>query len=155
MKVELVPALAAGALGGAVMVLLQAAASASGRRQFDLGGMWATLVGLRNAPAVGLVIHLGVSAAIAVLYALGFAMAGASDAGWAWGLTGAVIHWIIAGSFVGQIPTDDASRSPGPFATRLGAGQAVGFLLAHLAFGLVVGIGYFALHSGGGWNSAL
>ena len=155
MNVDLGAALAAGALGGAVMFLLQIAASAAGRRQFDLGGMWATLVGLGHVPAIGLIIHLGVSAAIAVLYALGFALAGASDTGWAWGLTGSVIHWIIAGSFIGQIPTDDVSRSPGPFTTRLGAGQAVGFLLAHLAFGLVVGIAYFALHAAGGWGSAI
>ena len=137
------------------MLLLQAAASAAGRRQFDLLGMWATLLGVGNSPVIGLAVHLAVSAAIAVLYALGFAIAEAADFGWAWGLTGGVIHWIIAGSFVGQIPTDDVNRSPGPFATRLGGVQGVGFLLAHLAFGLVVGVTYFALRTGGGWNTAI
>jgi hypothetical protein len=137
------------------MLLLQAAVSAAGRRQFDLLGMWTSLLALRGFPVIGLILHLGVSAAIALLYALGFSIAGASDFGWAWGLAGAVIHWIIAGSFVGGIPDDDARRSPGPFATHLGPEIAVGFLLAHLAFGVVVGVTYFALHSAAGIESAI
>lgn len=155
MNVELVPALLAGVLGGVVMLLLQFGVSATGRRQFDLLGMWTSVLALGGFPVIGLVIHLAVSAAVAVLYALGFGIAGASDYGWGWGLTGAVIHWIIAGSFVGGIPDDDERRSPGPFATRLGPQIAVGFLLSHLAFGVVVGVTYFALHPAGGLEAAI
>lgn len=155
MDVQLVPALAAGLIGGLVMLLLQAGASATGRRQFDLLGMWASLLGLRELRFLGLVIHLAVSAAVSVLYVLGFRIAGASDYGWAWGLTGGVIHWIIAGSFIGAIPAHDERISPGPFGTGLGSQTAAGFLLAHLAYGLVVGVAYFALHPAGGLNSAI
>jgi hypothetical protein len=153
-NVELFPAVVAGLAGGVVMVLMQVAATATAR-QFDLLGMWATLLAIETMPVVGLAVHLAVSAAVAVLYAIGFRIAGAADYGWAWGLTGAVIHWIIAGSFLNAVP-DSGQRlaSPGSFAARLGAPAAVGFFLVHLAFGLVVGVVYFALHPDGGLASA-
>ena len=145
----------AGLAGGVVMVVLQVAATAAARRQFDVLGMWATLLAVEEMPAVGLVVHLAVSAAIAVLYAIGFRIAGAADYGWGWGLTGAIVHWVVAGSFLGVVPESRRRlASPGPFAARLGAPAAVGFFLVHLAFGLVVGVTYFALHSEGGLRSA-
>jgi hypothetical protein len=155
MNVELFPAVVAGLAGGVVMVLMQAAATAAARRQFDLLGMWATVLAIESMPVVGLAVHLAVSAAVAVLYAIGFRIAGAADYGWAWGLTGAVIHWVIAGSFLNVVP-DRGQRlaSPGSFAARLGAPAAVGFFLVHLAFGFVVGVVYFALHPDGGLASA-
>jgi hypothetical protein len=155
MNVDLVSALAAGLLGGVLMLLLQIGVSTAGRRQFDLLGMWTSLLAVHGVRVIGVIVHLAVSVAVAVLYALGFAMAGASDYGWAWGLTGAIIHWIIAGSFLGGIPDNDDRRSPGPFATRLGPEIAVGFFIAHLAFGVVVGMTYFALHPAGGFESAI
>ena len=155
MNVELFPAVVAGVIGGAVMVVLQVAATAAARRQFDLLGMWATLLAMEAVPAVGLVVHLAVSGAIAVLYAIGFSIAGAADYGWAWGLTGAILHWLVAGSFLNGVPESERRlASPGPFAARLGAPAAVGFFVVHLAFGLVVGVTYFALHSDGGLASA-
>ena len=156
MNVELVPAVAAGLLGGIVMVLVQVAATAAARRQFDLLGMWVTLLAVENVPAVGLIVHLAVSVSVAVLYAIGFRIADASEAGWAWGLTGGVIHWIVAGSFLNVVPESERRRaSPGPFAARFGPPAAIGFLAIHLVFGLVVGVTYFFLHSGGGLNSAI
>jgi hypothetical protein len=157
-NVELVPALAAGTIGGLVMLFLQVVGrSIGGPRGFDLTAMWATLLGLPGQRAVGVAVHLVVSAAIAVLYALGFRMAGVSDIGWAWGLTASVIHWIVAGLFVGAAPASGLRETsvPGPFAMRLGGATAVGFLLAHLVFGLIVGVAYFSLHTGGGFDAAV
>jgi hypothetical protein len=47
--------------------------------------------------------------------------------------------------------------SPGPSGrcTRLGPRVAVGFLMGYLAFGIVVGVIYFALNRGGGLDAAL
>jgi hypothetical protein len=38
---------------------------------------------------------------------------------------------------------------------RLGPRLAGGFLVGHLAFGLVVGVTYFLLHSAGGVDAAI
>ena len=119
--------------------------------RFDILEMWATLLALpAGLAAAALPVHLAVSAAIAVLYALGFGLAGAVDSGWAWGLIGGIVHWIVAGTFLGTVPArDDGSMdTPGPFAMRTGSAGALSFLAGHLLFGLVVGIAYFAFHPG-------
>jgi hypothetical protein len=118
--------------------------------------MWARFLGLDGVRVAGLLVHLAVSVAVAAVYALAFRLAGASDAGWAWGLTGSIIHWVVAGTFLGGAPGDGDERisGPGPFAMRLGAPAAVGFLIGHLAFGLLVGITYFAVHPAGGLDAA-
>lgn len=152
MPVQLGPAIAAGLIGGALMAVLErlpmrGRASAS----FDVLDMWSTLLALRGGLRLGaLPIHLAVSAAIAVLYAVGFRIAGASDAGWAWGLAGALIHWLIAGTFLAGVPSsDDGSfRAPGRFAMNHGATGSLMFLAGHLLFGVVVGVAYFALSPG-------
>jgi hypothetical protein len=91
------------------------------------------------------------------LYALAFRLGGATDLGVAWGLIAAVIHWIIAGTFLGIVPGDgdEAVARPGPFAMRLGAPHAVSFFVSHLAFGALVGLTYFALHSAAGLDAAV
>ena len=158
MNVELLPAVVAGLVGGVAMLALQLARVGDARaRQFDLLAMWARFLALEAQPAAGVIVHLGVSAAIAVLYAIAFRLAGAVDTGWAWGVIGGVIHWIVAGSFLGTVASDRnaATTEPGPFAMRAGSTVAVGFLVAHLAFGVIVGLVYFGLHSGGGINAAL
>jgi hypothetical protein len=107
MNVELLPALAGGLLGGVVMAVLQLLLAPTRWAGFDLLNMWARFVGFDGQRAVGLVVHLAVSAAVAVVYAIGFSVAGASDAGWAWGLAGAIIHWIVGGLFLAAVPADE------------------------------------------------
>jgi hypothetical protein len=154
MDVHLGSAVVAGLIGGLVMLAVQIGGSTVGR-PFDVVAMWSRLLAVETRGA-GLLMHLAVSAAIAVIYAIVFRIAGASEAGWAWGLTGGVIHWIVAGSFIGAMPGDDArGDGPGPFAMRLGSSAAFGFLVGHLAFGTIVGIAYFALHPEGGFLTAI
>jgi hypothetical protein len=152
--IELLPALAAGLLGGAVMLAFQFGVTAR-IRGFDFLLLWASLMALEGRRSIGVIVHFLVSAAVAVLYAMGFAVADVSDAGWAWGLVGGVVHWLAAGSFIGVNGGDpDRLRVPGPFGMRLGAAVTLGFLVAHLVYGLVVGVAYFSL-SAGGFSAAL
>jgi hypothetical protein len=161
MIVELIPLLAAGVAGGLAMLAAQIAASAAGAgRAVDLTGLWSALLGLRErgTPVAGFLLHLLVSVGVAAGYAMGFRVAGVMDMGWAWGLVGGVIHWVAAGTFLAVAAGDGgavAAELPGPFARRLGPGGAVAFLVAHLLFGLVAGVVYFALHSAGGVQAAL
>ena len=80
MPVAFAPAIVAGLIGGGVMVLLDRLirpGRSAGR--FDILEMWSTLLSLRaRSTYASLVIHLAVSASIAVLYALGFRLAGAA-----------------------------------------------------------------------------
>jgi hypothetical protein len=155
MDLELVPALTSGLIAGLLMLLVQVAGNAITHGSgFDVTAMWSRFLALEGQRSVGLVVHLAVSVAVAVVYALGFRLAGAGDTGWAWGLTGSIIHWIIAGSFLGTVPADGDVR-PGPFGMNRGAPTAVGFLVGHLAFGLVVGLTYFGMHPDGGLDAAL
>jgi len=149
MNVELVPALASGLLGGVVMAVLQLLLAPTRWAGFDLLNMWARFVGFDGQRAVGVVVHLAVSAAVAVVYGIGFSVAAASDAGWAWGLTGSIIHCIVGGLFLAAVPADETRNvpAPGPFGIRLGSSVPIAFLAGHLAFGVTVGLAYFALHS--------
>jgi hypothetical protein len=159
MPVELIPVVAAGLAGGLAMYAIQLAATAVRPADvFDVGALWALLLNLRgpSAQLTGLAVHFLVSVGIAGGYALGFAAGGVTDNGWAWGLIGGVIHWIGAGTFTALVPRAEGvpAGSRGGFGGQLGAGP-LGFLMAHLLFGLVVGIVYFATHTGGGVGAVL
>jgi hypothetical protein len=160
MNLELIPLLAAGLAAGLAMLAVQAVASAVRPREvFDPLGLWSSLLALpeRSAPITGFLVHLLVSVGVAAGYALGFRLAAVTDMGWAWGLVGGIIHWVAAGAFVAIVPGpgDSSSRSSGAFARALGPAGTIGFLAAHLVFGLVVALVYFTLHSSGGVQAAL
>ena len=157
MKVELVPALVAGALGGATMLVL--ALIGPSRTRFDVAGLWAQVLGLPSGSGriAGFVVHLAVSGAVGVLYALAFRLAEATDAGLAWGVVGSVIHWLAAGAYLALRRHDDRppADKPAAFGSDLGPAVALGVLVAHLAYGAVFGVAYFALHPSGGLGAAL
>jgi hypothetical protein len=131
------------------MLVLGRLAAAVASDRFDLLEMWSTLLGVRGAVGwvASLAVHLGVSVAIGVVYALAFRLAGAVEDGWAWGLIGGVIHWLVAGSFLTGVPArrDGALPAPGPFGMHIGPAAGLAFLAAHLAFGAIVGSLYVAL----------
>jgi hypothetical protein len=150
MEFRLWPAVFAGLVGGVVMSMLDWMMKPMGMRM-DPHHMWGTMMKLHGGVgyAMGFVVHMVMSAAIALLYALFFAFIGA-DASvlWAWGLLGGVIHWAIAGGMVmpmvpamhPEIP--ETEPAPGAFVKNYGALDASGFLMTHLAYGVVVGLIY-------------
>jgi uncharacterized membrane protein YagU involved in acid resistance len=149
MEFQFWPAVFAGLVGGLVMSMLDWMMKPMGMRM-DPHHMWGTMMKLRGGAGytMGLVVHLVLSAAIALLYALFFDIVGAEQNLWAWGLLGGVIHWAIAGGMVmpmvpamhPEIP--EREPAPGMFVKNYGGLDAMGFLMSHLLYGLVVGIIY-------------
>jgi len=144
------PAVASGAIGGITMVALGVLMKRSGvPLQMNVVRMWSTMLGLRGMPGqvAGWGIHLLVSAAFALPYAGIFRVGGAVKRSWRWGLSLGVIHWMAAGLFLATVPSihpeiPEERPAPGPFAANYGRADVLGFLLAHLVFGTVVGVLY-------------
>ncbi len=164
MEFEFWPAVLAGVIGGAVMfgTRLMMKKVVGVDLKMDITRIWGTMLGVHATAGrvLGLIIHLLVSAAIALAYAWGFAyIFGVRDNLWLWGLIGGVIHWIIAGLFLAMVPVmhpeiPERRPAPGAFAKNFGVPDVPGFLMGHLLYGVVVGMLYASFHTGGGWNAA-
>lgn len=140
----------AGVVGGAIMTLLIAMARLLGMTTMDLELKLGSMISQEvNATSwvTGLVMHLIISGLIACIYAVGFEYV-AHKASWLIGLGFAVIHTIIGGIFVGMmgqihpLMPSDALPAPGPFAINFGTMTTVGFIVAHLIYGAIVGAMY-------------
>jgi hypothetical protein len=151
MEFQFWPAVFAGLVGGLVMSMLDWMMKPMGMRM-DPHHMWGTMMKLRGGAGytMGFVVHMVISAALALLYALFFAIVGVQANLWAWGLLGGLIHWAIAGGMVmpmvpamhPEIP--EREPAPGMFVKNYGTLDATGFLMTHLLYGLVVGLLYAA-----------
>lgn len=92
----------------------------------------------------GMVMHLVISALIAVLYAWAFEAVW-GEATWYWGLVNAVVHWLIAGFVVPMMDRmnpcvkDGRIKGFGLFGKNYSGIMVVGFLMGHLVFGAIVG----------------
>ncbi|MDA0263603.1 MAG: hypothetical protein O3A93_05690 [Chloroflexi bacterium] len=66
----------------------------------------------------------------------------------AWGLVFGAAHWAMTGMALGMMPAmhprikDGTLAAPGPFAMGYPMGTAIGFLVLHLIFGVLVGALY-------------
>ncbi|MBW3577286.1 MAG: hypothetical protein KY462_06025 [Actinobacteria bacterium] len=101
MEFQFWPAVVAGVVGGAAMSMLDWMMKPMGMRM-DPHQMWGTMMKLHGGLgyAIGFVVHVVLSAAIALLYALFFDVVGVEANLWAWGLVGGALHWAIAGGMV-------------------------------------------------------
>lgn len=67
-----------------------------------------------------------------------------------WGLLFGAVHWVIAGMMLGMMPMmhrgikEGRLQAPGMFALSYPMGTAMGFLMLHLMFGVLVGVLYEA-----------
>ncbi len=154
---EAVPALTAGLLAGAVMegpVYLQKAVGLPVKQ--NIFRTWGNLLGLRGWSGyfAGMVFHEGVAVLAALVYAAFFWLIGVDGNLWLWGLVGALIHYTIAGPVVKLLPsldpmTGEVGRQG--FAYRnYGALDVATSFVGHMSFGVLTGIFYGLLHSGGG-----
>lgn len=149
MEFDFWPAVWAGILGGVVMSMLDWMAKPVGMTM-DPHRMWGGMLKMHGGSgyAAGFVMHLIMSAAIALAYAIGFDIVGASSNLWAWGLLGGAIHWLIAGVMVMPMmpimhpEMPDQRMPPGVLLKNYGMPDVPGFLMSHLAYGVVVGIAY-------------
>ncbi len=117
--------------------------------EMDPHQMWATMLKAHGAAGylLGFIVHLLLSAAVGLIYAVGFDLVGAEASLWAWGLLGGAIHWLIAGVVMGVIPAvlpeiSERRRAPGLFLKNFGMPDVPAFLADHLAYGLAFGIVY-------------
>ena len=97
---------------------------------------------------MGLMIHLGMSIGFALAHvALFDAFDLESDLA-AWGLLFGAIHWVISGAALAMMPLmhrgikQNIVAAPGPMALSYPPMTAMGFLMVHLLFGVLVGTFY-------------
>ncbi len=141
-------AIFAGIVGGIVMSLMMWMARAIGLIDAHMERYQGCMI--TNRPqgtgtiVAGFIMHLMLSALIAILYAWGFAVIW-DRATWVLGLIGGVIHWVIAGIMLpimdgmNRCVQDDRIRGFGAFGKNYGAMMIAGFLIGHLLYGLIVG----------------
>ncbi len=155
--VEIGPAILAGLIAGAVMegpVYLQKALRLPVKQ--NIFRTWGLLFGLRGGAGyvVGALFHQLLAAAIAVGYAFFFQIIGVDGNLWLWGLVGALIHFTVAGPVVAVIPSlnpDTGNLREQGFAYKnYGALDVATSFVGHMSFGVLTGILYGYLHSGGG-----
>lgn len=141
-------AIVAGLAGGLAMTVLAWVARQTGLT-LNAEMMLGTMTG--NAPGmttwmIGFVMHLMLSALIALLYAVGFERV-THRAGVGVGLAFAVVHIIIGGIVMGMIPgvhpmIPEQMPAPGPFLINMGGAFVAFFVAEHLMFGAIVGALY-------------
>ncbi|MGH7718990.1 MAG: hypothetical protein ACREON_09140 [Gemmatimonadaceae bacterium] len=141
-------AVLAGVVGGVAMTVLGWLVRQLGI-PMNAEMMLGTMVIAPPGPAawlIGFVMHLMVSALIALVYAWGFERV-THRAGAAVGLGFAVIHIVIAGLVMAMIPAvhpmiPEQMPAPGAFMANMGATFVALFVLEHLMYGAIVGAMY-------------
>ncbi len=155
--VEIWPAVLAGLIAGAIMegpVYAQKALGLPVKQ--NIFRTWGNLFGLRGPAGylVGMVFHEVLAAVIAIGYAVFFRLIGVDGNLWLWGLVGALVHYTLAGPVVKIIPSidpDSGEVGKQGFAYRnYGALDVATSFVGHMSFGVLTGIFYGLLHSGGG-----
>jgi hypothetical protein len=156
-NVEVLPAISAGLIAGAVMegpVYLQKAMGL--RVKQNIFRTWGNMFGLRGTGGylVGMMFHELLAAVIAIAYAVFFSLIGVDGNLWLWGLVGALAHYTLAGPVVKLIPSIDPETGEvgkqGFAYKNYGGLDVVTAFVGHMAFGLLTGILYGYFHSGGG-----
>ncbi len=147
-------AILAGLIGGAVMavILYMGIIMLPQQMKMNLFMMLGTMMlpaGVA-AFAMGAMIHAGMSIVFGLIHGAVFAAADIDSAEAAWGLLFGLVHWGIVGMTLGMLPLmHPRMRSgeidePGFYALNYPPMTAIGFLMLHLVFGVIVGVLYGA-----------
>lgn len=96
-----------------------------------------------GAWVLGLVLHLAISGAIALLYGLGFERI-THRAGPGIGAAFSLVHFAVAGLALAAIPAlhplvPEQMRAPGAFMSGIGFGGVLLLLIEHVVYGAIVG----------------
>jgi hypothetical protein len=154
MDFEIGWAIGAGLIGGAAMtvILYMGIAIMPNQMRMNLLLLLGTMV-LPVGPlayVVGAMIHAMMSIAFGLIHAGVFASADLESATAVWGLLFGLVHWAVVGMALGMMPIMHRGiqrgevPAPGFYAISLGPVTAMGFLMLHLLFGLLVGVIYGA-----------
>jgi hypothetical protein len=146
---EVGPAVAAGLVGGGVMIVLLYLGVAMMPRlmRMNLLLLLGTMAGMRGmqAYAAGLLMHLMASAVFAIIHAAVFAVGDIEDAVVLWGALFGLVHAAASGMGLAMMPMlhpqirAGRMQAPGLLALSLGMPTAVGFVVLHIVFGAIVG----------------
>ncbi len=159
--IEAGAAIVAGLLAGVLMegpVYLQKAVGLPVKQ--NIFRTWGNLLRLRDGPGylAGMVVHELVALVAGLLYAVFFRLIRVDGNLWLWGLVGALIHYALAGPVVKVLPSLDPDTgevgNQGFAYKNYGGLDVATSLIGHLAFGLLTGIFYGYLHTGGGTGLA-
>ena len=140
-------ALVGGVMGGTAMTIGMAILRLLGtpaNPEMMLGTMMLPPGG--PAWVAGFLVHLVISALIALVYAWGFEHV-THRAGWSIGMAFALIHIVIGGVVMGMVPgihpmVPEMMPAPGAFMSGMGAIGVAAFVVEHLAYGSIVGAAY-------------
>jgi hypothetical protein len=147
-------AILVGLIGGAVMALILYMGITMLPQQMKmnlfmmLGTMMVPVGGM--ALVMGGMMHAGMSVVFGLIHGGVFAAADIDTAQAAWGLLFGLVHWAVVGMALGMMPMVHARirsgevEAPGFYALSYPPMTAMGFLMLHLVFGVVVGALYGA-----------
>ncbi len=147
-------AILAGLIGGAVMavILYMGIIMLPQQMKMNLFMMLGTMMlpaGVA-AFAMGAMIHAGMSIVFGLIHGAVFAAADIDSAEAAWGLLFGLGHWAVVGMALGMLPLmhprirSGEIDAPGFYALSYPPMTAMGFLMLHLVFGVIVGALYGA-----------
>lgn len=153
---DIAAAIGVGLIGGVAMVvpLYMGRAMMPERMRMDLllllGTMMPVSLSRPMAYLSGAMMHAGASILFAFAHVGVFVAADIDSDFAAWGLLFGAVHWMLSGMMMGMMPImhplvrRGEMENPGPFATSMGMMTAMGFLMLHLLFGVVVAVLYEA-----------
>jgi hypothetical protein len=138
----------AGVVGGAIMSVLLAIGRALGLN-IPLELLLGTITGMAPGPiawVLGLILHLFISGAIALVYGLGFEYV-SRRSGALPGVVFSLVHMVVGGLFLGVLPAlhpliPGTLRAPGMFMSNYGDIGVIAFVVLHAIYGAIVGVMY-------------
>ncbi len=147
-------AILAGLIGGTVMaaILYMGIVMMPQQMKMNLFMMLGSMMLPVGAAAfvMGAMMHAGMSVAFGLIHGAVFSAADIDSAQAAWGLLFGLVHWAVVGMALGMLPMmhprirDGEIEAPGFYALRYPPLTAMGFLMLHLVFGVIVGALYGA-----------
>ncbi len=154
MNFELGWAMLAGLIGGAVMaaILYMGILMLPRQMKMNLFMMLGTMMLPAGALAfaMGAMVHAGMSVVFGLVHAGIYSAADIGSAQAAWGLLFGLVHWTVVGMALGMMPLmhprigSGEIDAPGFYALNFPPMTAMGFLMLHLVFGVLVGALYGA-----------
>jgi len=144
----------AGAIATLVMTAIMYMGKAMMPRQMpmDILYMLGSMMTLQKTPAylTGTMLHAGAGIGYAAIHVALFVAFDFEDNLWAWGLLFGAVHWAIMGMVMGMMgsmhPRMKSGDVPAPgfFVMNFPPMNAMGFLMVHLVYGVLVGALYEA-----------
>ena len=148
-------AVGAGLIAGSAMSMLlyMGIAMMPGQMKMNLFRMLGTMM-FSDGPMVyvaGAMMHAMMSIVFALIHVAFFTALDLDTSLAAWGIVFGIAHWMASGMGLGMMPTMHPlikrgdMAAPGAFALSYPSMTAMGFLMLHVVFGVLVGASYSAL----------